>query len=73
MAGAACVFNLHEGRASKPVLRLVVDRGEEVLQVAYGLTLVTLKACAYCHGGLVAHNIDYHMVSHWERTGFRSI
>ena len=46
VAGAACVFNLHEGRASKPVLRLVVDRGEGVLQVAYGLALVALEACA---------------------------
>ena len=26
-----------------------------------------------CHGGLVAHNIEYDMVSHWERTGFLSI
>ena len=25
-----------------------------------------------CHGGLVAHNIEYDMVSHWKMTGFRS-
>jgi hypothetical protein len=25
-----------------------------------------------CHGGLVAHNIEYDMVSPWELTGFRS-
>jgi|AntAceMinimDraft_5_1070358.scaffolds.fasta_scaffold139162_1 hypothetical protein len=23
-----------------------------------------------CHGGLVAHNIEYDMVSHWEMTFF---
>jgi len=39
-------FYLREGRDSKPVPRLVVDRGEGVLQVAYGLALVTLEACA---------------------------
>ena len=26
-----------------------------------------------CHGGPVAHNIEYDMVSHWETMGFRSI
>jgi hypothetical protein len=26
----------------------------------------------FCHGGLVAHNIKYDMVSHWKMTGFRS-
>ena len=26
-----------------------------------------------CHGGLVAHNIEYDMVSPWEMTGFLSI
>ena len=25
-----------------------------------------------CHGGLVAHNIEYDMVSPWKMTGFRS-
>jgi hypothetical protein len=26
-----------------------------------------------CHGGLVAHNIEYDMVSPWETMGFLSI
>jgi hypothetical protein len=47
VAGRLDFFYLREGRDSKPVPRLVVDRGEGVLQVAYGLALVTLKACAY--------------------------
>jgi hypothetical protein len=29
------------------------------------------KNIYYYHGGLVAHNIDYDMVSHWEMAGFR--
>jgi hypothetical protein len=34
---------------------------------------VDFKNFLRCHGGLVAHNTEYDMVSHWEMTGVLSI
>jgi hypothetical protein len=48
-----------------------VARPAAIVQAGWVITLKRYAPTRFeCHGGLVAHNIDYDMVSYWETMGF---